>query len=133
MKKGFTLVELVVVLVLLSVGLVTLLLVLRNASVSNATAHIITVANELGEGKIEEILADRKTQGFDYIKNLNYPTEDPVTGFNSYMREVDIYYVDLSDLDTPVIDSNYKRVEVSVNSKGGVEPAVKLITIVSKR
>ena len=130
-KRGFTLIELLIVLVVLSIGLVTLLLVLRNAHVSNAESHFMTVAAELAEARIDKIIADRKTQGFGYITNSNYPAEDPVAGFGSYKREVDIYYVDTSDLDSPSGSSNYKRVEVTVESKDDAAQSVSLVTVVS--
>ncbi len=132
MKKAFTLVELVIFLIVLSVGLVTLLLVLRSANVNNATAHFMTVAGELAEGKLDQVMSDRKTQGFGYIINSNYPLEDPVGGFANYRREVDIYYVDLSDLnDEARRATDYKRIDVVVSSRVGIGADIKLTTIVS--
>ena len=64
MKRGFTLVELLVVMVVLAFGLTTMLMMLKSASSNNADAHFITVAGKLAEGRLEEIIADRRTQGF---------------------------------------------------------------------
>lgn len=126
MKEGFSLVELVIVLILISVGLVTLLLVLQNASVNNATAHIMTVAGGLAEGKIEEILADRRNRSFAYIDNSNYPQES----FDGYNIDVDIYYVDRDNLNLQTGETDYKRAEVTV-SKTASDAEVVLATVVS--
>jgi prepilin-type N-terminal cleavage/methylation domain-containing protein len=129
---AFTLIELLVVLVVLAVGLVTLLLVLRNAHVNNAASHFITVAAELAEGRMEDIIADREGEGFGYITDSNYPAENPVNGFGSYKREVDIYYVDTDDLDSPSGSAtNYKRVEVTVASRQDASQRISLVTVVS--
>ena len=126
MKKAFTLVELVILLVVLSVGLVTLLLVLRSASINNANAHFATVAGGLLDAKMEEVLADRAEEGFAYIENSNYPQET----FDNYTIAVDIYSVDLDDLDTTASGRDYRRVEITVQ-KSGIEGQASLHTLVS--
>lgn len=117
MKKGFSLVELILVMTIIAVGLVTMLLVLHSASMNNANAHYMTVAGKLAEAGLEEIMADRRTRGFDYIVNTNYPDEDPVAGFGNYIRTVNIYFVELSDLNIEAGGvTDYKRVDVIVES-----------------
>ena len=115
-KPGFSIVEALVMMAVLALGLVTILLVLRSANINNANAHFISIASKLAQGKLEEIVADRKTRGFAYIDNSNYEEEDPVDGFVAYKRNVNIYFVDISDLDTEVEVSNYKRIDVTVES-----------------
>lgn len=125
-KKSFTLIELIVVIVVLSIGLTTLLMLLRMASLNNAEANFITVVAELAEGKLEEILADRKEGTFAGITNGNYPTET----FDSYSIGTNIYNVQGPDnLDTPG-GTNYKRIDVTV-TKTAIPNTLTLSTVVT--
>ena len=135
MKRAFSLVELIIMIFVLTIGFGTMLLILRSANIDNASAHFATVGGKLAQGRLEEIMADRRTQGFAYIDNSNYPDEDPVVNFRGYQRTVNIYYVDLNDLDTEVASSNYKRVDVTVESVFDITgfdfPTITVWTIVS--
>ncbi len=130
LKEGFSIVEALIMMTVLAIGLVTILLVLRTASINNADAHFATIAGKLAEGKLEEIMADRRTRSFAYIDNANYPDEDPVTEFAAYKRSVNIYFVDLADLDAAVGMSNYKRIDVAVERIRDIK-TVTIWTIVS--
>lgn len=130
LKEGFSVVEALVMMTILALGLVTILLVLRTASINNANAHFATIAGKLAEGRLEAILADRRTRGFAHIDNANYPDEDPVIGFRAYKRSVNIYFVDLADLDAEVGVSNYKRIDVAIERTRDIT-ATTIWTIVS--
>lgn len=132
MKRAYTLVELLIVIMILAVGLVTMLLVLRNATISSVNVGYMTVASGLAQGKIDEILADRITNanGFDYISTQDY-NEDPVSGFDGYSITVDMYYFNYYvDFDTPeALPTRYKRVDVTV-AKEDVNTDIVFSTIV---
>lgn len=130
-KKAFTLVELVLALAVMSVGLISLLLVLRNAYMSNAASQFITMANELAEARLDEIVADCKRYGFGYVDKDKYPDEDPVRGFPNCKREVEIYYVELGNLGAATGSSAYKKVVVAVKNRVEPERDVRLATILS--
>jgi len=133
-RAGFTLVELLVVMVVLAFGLITLLMMLKSASANNADAHFLTVAQKLAEGRLEQVISDRRTQSFAYITNANYAAEDPVSGFAGYRRTVNIYYVNLGNLDAVSGSStNYKRVDVAVEHTATVSdfPPVEVSTVVT--
>lgn len=129
--KGFTLVELMVVMLVLSLGLTTLVLMLRQATFNNTSAQFLTVAQGLAQEKMEQIISDRKTQGFSYIDNSNYSAETPVTGYSTYSRSVNIFYVDSTDLNTQAAGpTNYKRAIVTVIGPGA-GANVTLVTLVA--
>ena len=132
--RGFTLVELLVVMIVLAFGLITLLMMLKSASANNADAHFLTVAQKLAEGRLEQVISDRRTQGFAYITNANYVAEDPVTDFPGYRRKVNIYYVSLANLNTVAGSAtNYKRVDVAVEhtSVSSDFPPVEVSTVMT--
>lgn len=117
--------------IVLSLGLTTLILVLRYSVIQFSSSHFYTLSNWLCQEKMEEIVSDRRDSGFNYIVNSNYPDEPSVSGFALYNRTVRISYVELSDLTTPAAGpTDYKRVEVSVDS-GNTAPT-ELYSVVTR-
>ncbi len=122
-KRGFSLIEIVLVMVILSIGLTTLILVLRYSVIQSANTHFYTIANWLCQEKIEEILSDRRDNGFGYIDERNYRDEEPISGFPTYSRTTEIDYVNLSDLNSESKRAtDYKRVKISVSGGGSSTP-----------
>ena len=64
-QKGFTLVEVMIAMVILSAGLLALAEIQVTAIRANATSKNITSATILNEGKLEELMAD----GFSSLSN----------------------------------------------------------------
>ena len=87
-KRGFSLIEIILVMIILSVGLTTLILVLRHAIRQSTETHFHTVSNWLCQEKIEEILSERRNNGFN-DDNLPIGTvpESSVPGFSNYTRK----------------------------------------------
>ncbi|NQT06967.1 MAG: prepilin-type N-terminal cleavage/methylation domain-containing protein [Candidatus Omnitrophica bacterium] len=129
--KAFTLVELIVVLVVMTVGLVTLIMLLKNASVNNAAAHFVTTANELAKGKMEELIGIAKKDGFVSIPTGTYSDETPVAGFDKYNRLTTVYYVAPPDFQQVGYQTDYKKVKVTVTSAAGLSTEVVLDPIFS--
>jgi prepilin-type N-terminal cleavage/methylation domain-containing protein len=89
---GFTLVEVVLVLVIAAVSLLPLSMLFATASIRSGDAHNATIAAQLAEAKMEEITADKSspTRGFAYLVPGNYPAESPIPAFPGYSRSVSI-------------------------------------------
>lgn len=87
---GFTLVEVVLILVIAAVSLLPLSMLFANSSIRSGDAHNATVAAQLAEAKMEEIAADKNspTRGYSYLTSGNYPSENPVSAFPGYSRSV---------------------------------------------
>jgi prepilin-type N-terminal cleavage/methylation domain-containing protein len=88
--SGFTLVEVVLVLVIAAVSLLPLSMLFATTSIRSGDAHNATVAAQLAEAKMEEIAADKNspTRGYAYLVAGNYPPETPVPAFPGYSRSV---------------------------------------------
>jgi Tfp pilus assembly protein PilV len=88
--RGFTLVEVVLILVIAAVSLLPLSMLFATTSIRSGDAHNATVAAQLAEAKMEEIAADKNspTRGFSYLTAGNYPAENPVPAFPAYSRSV---------------------------------------------
>lgn len=87
---GFTLPEVVLILVIAAVAVLPLGMLFANTSIRSGEARSATVMAQLAEAKMEEIAADKSSpsRGFSYLIAGNYPAENPVAAFPGYSRTV---------------------------------------------
>lgn len=129
-SKGFTLVEVILVIVILAIAIPGLISSVGFMAARQVNTMGTTIAADLAQEKMEEILGDRMNigRGFNYIANANYTPESTaptaIAGFPNYIRSVDIICVTAADLNTSVpCTTDFKRVQVKV-STSGVGPSV---------
>lgn len=91
-RRGVTLVEVAVLLLVLTLAGPALLLALRDAGTDRLTTAHRAVARWLAQERLEDILADAAspTRGFTFVATANYPDESPVAGFPAFTRRVTI-------------------------------------------
>lgn len=89
---GFTLPEVVLILVIAAVAILPLGMLFANTSIRSSDARHATVMAQLAQAKMEEIAADKSSpsRGFSYLAAANYPSEDPVPAFSGYSRSVSV-------------------------------------------
>lgn len=89
-SQGFTLIEVVLVIVIAAVALLPLSMLFANASIHSGDSRNATVGVELAQAKMEEIAADKNSplRGITFLVAGNYPAENPVTTFPGYSRSV---------------------------------------------
>jgi Tfp pilus assembly protein PilV len=87
---GFTLVEIVLIIVIAAVAILPLSMLFANTSIRSGDARNATTAAQLAQAKMEEITADRNSpaRGLSYLVAANYPAESPVPAFPGYSRTV---------------------------------------------
>ena len=92
-QDGFTLIEIIITLAVLSIAVVGLLSVFATAITGSGNPVVLNQAIALAQEKMDTITGDRmnSARGFAYIIPGNYPADIPVTGFN---RSVTIICVD---------------------------------------
>ncbi|MDI6808391.1 MAG: prepilin-type N-terminal cleavage/methylation domain-containing protein [Candidatus Eisenbacteria bacterium] len=92
MEKGFTLVEVVIVIIIGGIALIPLLTLFASTATESSQAEVVSTASFLAKEKMDTIIADKMSpeRGFSYITSGNYPQENPVNGFNDYVRTVTI-------------------------------------------
>jgi prepilin-type N-terminal cleavage/methylation domain-containing protein len=98
-QDGFTLIEIIITLVVLSIAVVGVLSVFTTAIKGSANPVVLNQAIALAQEEMDTIIGDRmnSARGFAYIIPGNYPADIPVTGFN---RSVTIMCVNPGALDT---------------------------------
>ena len=125
MKKGFTLVELVMAIMITSIALSALLGTFVLVTSRNVDFDSITVGMNLARGKLEEV----SNQTFNSV------TSEALTSFggdfSGYSSLVVVQYVSREVLDVPVVGStNYKKVAVWVSSSS-LSSSIELETLIT--
>lgn len=120
-KTGFTLLEILIAIVLFTVGVIAVVWIFSSGLVSSIDAENTTIAMNLAQGKMEEI----RNLAFASIAD---EAKAAVSGFSGFQREVEV--------DDPVGDpttDDLKQVTVTVywTYQGG-EVEVPLVTYISR-
>jgi type II secretory pathway pseudopilin PulG len=122
-KNGFTIIEVIIFIVIASVGFLILSATYTSVLEYNATGENLSVATSLCEGKMEEVL---DTHSFDTIANVAQTAF--ASPFGSYTYQVAWIYVNPTNLQVDAgTPTDYKIVDVIVDH-GCIEP-VQLTTL----
>ncbi len=126
-KKGVTLIEAVFTVAIIGAGLLGVLYAYLGGARSSLLANQTVVAANLAQEKLEEIIADRSSQGYAATILTNYSDGQLSGDFSAYTRNVTILEVDPDDDDSsddfldPLPGSGYARITVVVSWSGGAE------------
>ena len=87
---GFTLTEVVLILVIAAVAVLPLGMLFANTSIRSGDARSAMIMAQLAQARMEEIAADKSSpaRGFSYLIAANYPAENPVAAFPNFSRSV---------------------------------------------
>ncbi|OGC24388.1 hypothetical protein A2291_02560 [candidate division WOR-1 bacterium RIFOXYB2_FULL_42_35] len=108
-KKGFTIIELVVSMVVIAVFVYGAIAIFITAGVKGSSLDTFAVAQSLAEGKLEEVMAQSFTVLTDEAQ-VSYSGD-----LSAYSSSVNVDYVAASDLDTVVTGpTGYKRIQVNI-------------------
>jgi prepilin-type N-terminal cleavage/methylation domain-containing protein len=93
--RGFTLVEAIIAIVVLSIAMPAMLWTLRESTAERVDPVMLTRARWLAAERLEMLTADRHsaTRGYAFIAAGNYLDEASISGFPGFTREVDITVV----------------------------------------
>ena len=110
-KKGFTLIELAIVVVLATIAVYSMLTIFMTAATRNVDSESLTMAFYLANGKLEE------TSGKSYHNISSEATLPFGSGFSDFNSEVIVQHVSSEALDLAVAtDFGCKKVIVRVTS-----------------
>lgn len=110
--EGFTLLELILVVMVATVAIAPLMSMFSNAVYNSVKPVIATEAVFLAQEKIETIIADAAAQGrgYDYIINSNYPDISNPPEFSGFSISVTVAAESLYQ------GVNFKLVDVTVSN-----------------
>lgn len=100
---GYTLIELLLVIVFLGIALVAIMDMMSSSMLSSVKSQILITATNLANEKMEQIIADKNNKGYNFIVASNYSDEINANGQQGYNR-----YVTITDYST------YKEVQVRI-------------------
>lgn len=114
-QRGFTLIECVLTIIIISVGLVAMMLLFDNVTRASMEGDMNIAATFLARERLEIVAFDKVYRGYGYVVNTSYPTSENVSiGGNNYVRELNIYEVAKGDLTTLQVNSGFKRIDCVV-------------------
>ncbi len=112
---GFTLIEIVLTIVIISVGLFGMMGLFSNVTRGALEGDINIMAVYLARDRLERLVADKVYLTYDNVVNSRYVTSEPVLlGINNFVREFNIYEVSKTDILTPQLNSGFKRIDMTV-------------------
>lgn len=132
-KTGFTIIETLVAIFILTVGIVGVLTAFPLGIQVQNSAKMATVADQLAQGEIEEVVS--KSYAEISIGTTPKTAFDPP--FNSYQKEIKVSYVDPhNNLQETSIDSGIKKIEITVSWKpslAGAANSLKVASLITER
>lgn len=121
-SKGFSLIEAILVMVVLSGGLFGVMHLFHQNVATAEERKLVLAATLLAQEKIETMTADKKFNLYPSINSTNYPSssEDLTSlGYAGFSRATTIQEVNPGDLSSTQAGSGYKKITVSVSWTGG--------------
>lgn len=113
-RRGFTLIEAIVAVLVVSIAAPATLLVIRDAMVRRTAPIMASRARWLAAERIEDVIADRHsaTRGWAYVTQANYASEATVAGFDGFSRTTSVVE---RAADLASVGTGYKVVTVTVS------------------
>jgi prepilin-type N-terminal cleavage/methylation domain-containing protein len=121
-SRGFTLIETIIAIVVLSIAVPPMLWSIRESHIQRVGPMMASKARWLATEKLEDIIADRHstTRGYAYLVTANYAAEASISGSAGFTRTV-TFTETAADLSTA--GTGYKRCTVTVGWTDGAGTA----------
>lgn len=131
MKKGFTLIEIIIAIFILAVGISAVLAMFPLGLQVVKSSKMTAIGTQLGQEKIEEIISK------PYVDISGEPKQQLPSPFSAYSRETEVTCFDPNgELSPNCPDTGIKKVEVTVSWElplKVVRKSIKIMTLISRR
>ncbi|HPW45610.1 MAG TPA: type II secretion system protein [bacterium] len=130
--KGFSLLESVLIMVVVGIAFFGFGYLFGNLTQEALKADLTVVAVKLSREKMEEIVQAKADGGSSgYASVVSQGASSVNSGSWQFSRSVNVNYVNPSDMSQSVIDTGYKKVQVTTSWGGSAGEAVTLTTLVT--
>lgn len=141
-EKGFTLIEIILAIMIISIGVLTLVSSMSFTTSRGLNAEVMSTAQQLAQERVEQLEATKRNSGYSATPDLDIGTTTVVLAgaFANYTRSVEVCNVDVNlanpDCTAPDNGSGYKRITVEVNYTQSLpslptDDLVRLVTVVT--
>ncbi len=129
---GFTLIEAIIAMVILSIAVPSMLIAVRAAHEKRFRPVLASRARWLAAEKLEDVIADRHstTRGFAYLTSSHYAAEQSIAGYPGFTRSVAFVQTG-SDLVTAGAGYITVTVTVSWTDTGAASRSLALSTVLT--
>lgn len=125
-QPGFTLIETMFALFVVSLGMISVLLIFPFVSGRLSAAEKTTQASFLAQAKMETLLA----QSYDQLAIGQVVEDSLIENFSNFSRQTDISYIDI-DLAPSQNDTGLKKIIVTITSPTQPDLNYQLVTLVT--
>lgn len=130
-NRGFTIIELVFTIVIISLSLIGVMTLFENATRGALQADLNYIAVKLAHEKLEWVVMDKVRIGYATLNQTLYPNETFTGSFSPYTRSTTVAEVSGADMVTATPGSGYKRIEVTVSWGAGASKRITVPTILA--
>lgn len=139
-EDGFTLVEIILAIIIISIGVLGLVSAISFTTGKSINAEVVSIAQVLAQERMEELLAKKRDTGYATTPDLDIGTTTTALPgpFTGYTRIVEACNVDNNlgspDCTAPDNGSGIKRITVSINYSGFPDlpsPVVSLVSVIT--
>lgn len=128
-RRGFTLVETILVLTIIGIGLFGLMYLYGNMTYRMYHADLQVMAADYAQQKVEQVIAKKAFSGYGAI--VTEAAETLTTGIYTFTRTMTVDFIDPATMAVSGSNTGYKRIMVSVASTGG--PTITVYTLVTNQ
>ena len=129
-KNGFSLIEAMLVMIVIGTAFLGFGFLYGNIDQQALKADLTILATKLAREKMEEVIQTKADSGYAAVTSSS--AQAVTSGAWSFTRRVDVANVNPNDLTTtPPVDSNYKRVTVTVSWGTDAGSQVSLTTLLT--
>lgn len=118
-KKGFTLIEAILTIMLLGVGMVGVLTLFQNNVAKSNESEYTMIAAYLAQERLERFVQDKRYRGYNEMIGLGSNEDLAGIGYPGYTRTLTSAEVDPADLTTESSGSQYLKVTCAVTTPMG--------------
>lgn len=130
--RGFTLVDTILMMVVVGIGVSGLMAYFISVNRQAMNSNMTVAASVLAQERIDQVVAAKVYQGYNFVVAANYPNENLGGAFAGYSRTTQIQEVNPADLTTAQVGSGLKRIDITVQWSAAPADRVILTTLVTQ-
>lgn len=131
-NAGFTFIDAILTMLIVGIGLSGLMSYFVSVNRQTMNGDMTITASVLAQERLDQLVADKMYQGYNFIINGNYPSpENLADPFAGYTRSTTVTEVDPADMSTAMPGSGLKKVDIAVSWGANLNERVQLTTLVT--